>query len=327
MKIAFFNLRPGEEEYLKTNLSEHELFLTRDPITPDQLPEQKDFEVVSFFTDSKIDAAVIDALPDLKYLAARSTGYDHVDLKTAEIKGIPVSNVPTYGENTVAEQTFALLLALSRRIVKAVNSVKDSETFNREGLQGFDLKGKTIGIIGTGHIGIHVIKLAKAFEMEVIAFDAFANQNLATDYGFKYVTLDELLASSDIISLHVPLLPETKNLINMENINKIKKGAVLINTARGEIVEAGALLTALEQGILSGAGLDVMADEESLRKGDISDEDYQINKKIIDMESTLVTPHNAANTKEAYQRIMETTVDNIKSFISGAPKNLVKPHP
>lgn len=190
---------------------------------------------------------------------------------------------------------------------------------------GFDLIGKTFGVIGTGHIGTSAIKIAKGFNMEVIAFDAYPNQELAEKLQFSYVSLEQLLSRSDVISLHIPLLPETKHLINQKNIGFIKRGAVLINTSRGEIVESQALIQGLETGIISAAGLDVMENEITLRANTEPDpEEVKINDKLIEMSNVIVTPHNASNTKEAMDRIRQTTVDNIKAFINSNPQNVVK---
>lgn len=326
MKIGIFNIRTDEEEFYKNALQGNDIFTTADSLLPDKLPEQKDFQVISVFTDSKIDASVIDAFPNLKLIALRSTGFDHIDLKKAEEKGIVVVNVPAYGETTVAEFAFALLLSITKKILKASQSVKETEKFSREGLMGFDLKGKTLGIIGTGHIGASAIKIARGFDMEVLAFDAFPNNELAESLDFTYTTLEELFSKSDFISLHVPYLPSTKHLINQNNISFIKRGTVIINTSRGEIVETEALIHGLEVGILAGAGLDVLENELALRvEGQDQTEEEKLNDKLMEMDNVIITPHIASATKEAMDRIKQTTVDNIKAFINSDPQNVVKP--
>lgn len=324
MKIGIFNIRGSEEEFFKNALAGNAVECFSTSLLPENLPQEKDYEIISVFTDSKVDSAVIDAFPNLKLIAARSTGFDHIDLKKAAEKNIAVVNVPVYGENTVAEFAFALLLAIAKKIVQADLSVKITEKFNREGLLGFDLIGKTFGVIGTGHIGTSAIRIAKGFGMEVIAYDAYPNQELAEKLQFSYVNLEELLSRSDVISLHVPLLPSTKHLINQKNIGFIKRGAVLINTSRGEIVDSEALIQGLETGIISAAGLDVMENEITLRGATEPDpEEVKINDKLIEMNNVIVTPHNASNTKEAMDRIRQTTVDNIKAFINSNPQNVV----
>lgn len=326
MKIAFFNIRGDEEPYYKNALQGNEVECFQTSLLPENLPQAKDYEAISVFTDSKVDAFVIDAFPTLKLITTRSTGFDHIDLAKAGEKNITVVNVPVYGEATVAEFTFALLLAITKKIIQASESVKKTEHFNREGLSGFDLKGKTLGIIGTGHIGASVIKIARGFDMVVCAFDISPNKELSKTLGFNYTNLEDLFSKSDFISLHVPFLPSTKHLINQKNISFIKKGAVLINTSRGEIVESQALINGLETGILSAAGLDVMENEITLRTDtEPNSEDAKINDKLIEMNNVIITPHIASNTKEAMDRIRQTTVDNIKAFISSKPQNVVKP--
>lgn len=325
MKIAFFNIRGNEDQFYKDALAGNEIDCFQNSLTPGNLPEKRDYEVISVFTDSKVDASTIDAFPELKLIAARSTGFDHIDLPHASQKGITLVNVPSYGETTVAEFAFALLLAITKKIIKASEKVRETERFNREGLNGIDLKGKTLGIIGTGHIGTTAIKIAKGFDMVIYAFDVSPNKELAESLGFTYTGLEELLSKSDFISLHVPFLSSTRHLINQKNISFIKRGAVLINTSRGEIVESEALIHGLETGIISGAGLDVLEDEIALRTDSQSNqESVKLNDRLIEMENVIITPHIASNTKEAMDRIRQTTVDNIKSFISSAPQNVVQ---
>ena len=269
--------------------------------------------------------------PALKLIATRSTGFDHIDLAAAKERGVTVVTVPFYGENTVAEFTFALLLALSRRIIDADERVR-SGTFSPAGLRGFDLLGKTIGIIGTGHIGAHVIRMAQGFGMKVIAFDAYPNIDLSHTLNFTYLSLPELLAQSDVITLHVPYNPHTHHLINKENIVSIKKGAYLINTARGAVVETGVLVDALRNGILAGAALDVLEEEDGLKEEamlltmphpnadaikTVLEDHYLINHPRV-----IVTPHLAFNTTEAIERILNVTIKNIQDFTAGSPTNI-----
>lgn len=326
MKIAFFNIRGDEDEFYKNALQGNEVECFPVSISPENLPQNKDYDVISVFTDSKVDASVIDSLPNLRLVAARSTGFDHVDLNKATEKNITVVNVPVYGETTVAEFAFGLLLTITKKIIQADLSVKITEKFNREGLTGLDLNGKTFGVIGTGHIGINAVKIAKGFGMEVLAYDAFPNQELPEKFGFTYVGLEELMSKSDFVSLHVPFLPSTKHLINQKNISFFKRGVVLINTSRGEIVETEALINGLETGIIGAAGLDVLENETTLRTDfDEASAEAKLNDKLIALNNVIITPHVASNTKEAIERIRQTTVDNIKAFINSDPQNVVKP--
>lgn len=180
--------------------------------------------ILCVFIETPIGKAELDRFPGLKLIATRSTGFDHIDLAETKARGIAVANVPFYGENTVAEFAFSLLLALSRRIVDADERVREAGTFSPVGLRGFDLAGKTLGVVGTGHIGAHVIRMAKGFGMKVIGFDAFPNAELSRTLDFSYVSLPELLATSDIVTLHVPYNEHTHHLINSQNLPQIKKG-------------------------------------------------------------------------------------------------------
>lgn len=338
MKTVFFGVKLWEEEYLreqivKRDLSIAPIFIT-EILTPDKLPSDFTAEIVSVFVDSLVDKTVIDSFPNLKFLALRSTGFDHVDLIAARARRIVVSNVPSYGENTVAEQAFALLLSLSRKIFQAYDQIKETGSFKVENLQGFDLKGKTIGVVGTGRIGRHSIAIAKGFGMRVVAYDPFPNQKLTSELGFEYLLFETLLGQSDIVTIHVPYLKETHHLFNQETFAKMKKGSYLINTARGAVVQTTALVAALESGQLGGAGLDVLEEEgvikdelDFIAHGRAEGHDLKTilaNHVLIDMPNVVITPHNAFNTREALQRILDTTLDNMSAFLAGNPVNLVK---
>ncbi|MEE8131611.1 MAG: NAD(P)-dependent oxidoreductase [Candidatus Paceibacterota bacterium] len=325
MSIAFFEIENWEKDYLKNALPEQEILFSENKLNKDNLPAEKDADIISVFVGSKIDKEVIDNFPNLKLITTRSTGFDHIDLKTTKEKNIKTAYVPGYGDNTVAEMAFGLILTLSRKIYEAYDRIRETGSFSLEGLRGFDLKGKTIGIIGTGRIGKYMIKIAKGFDMNVIAFDAYPNKQLSKEMDFQYVDLDKLLGQSDIISLHIPYLKSTHHLINSGNINKIKKGAILINTSRGAVVETAALVKGLNERILSGAGLDVLEEEGAtqdeksfLLYGHPKEHDLKTilaNHVLIDMPNVIITPHNAFNTQEALQRILNTDIENIKSFL------------
>ncbi len=325
MKIAFFEIEDWEIPYLRERLSSIDLEFYKEKLNQDALPQNKDAEIISVFVGSKIDANVLNNFPNLKLITTRSTGFDHIDLAVAKSKNIKLGYVPGYGDNTVAEFAFGLILTLSRKIYEAYDRIRETGSFSLEGLRGFDLKAKTIGIVGTGRIGCEMIKIANGFSMNVIAYDAFPKEELCAQLGFKYVSFDELLGQSDIVSLHVPYREETHHLINSQNIGKFTKGALLINTSRGAVVETEALVKALNEGILGGVGLDVLEEE-----GVIQDERQLVlyghpeehnlktvlaNHVLIDMPNAIVTPHNAFNTTEALQRILDTDIENIKNFL------------
>ena len=287
----------------------------------------------TFIESSPVGEAELARFPAVKLIATRSTGFDHIDLAAAAARGVAVANVPFYGENTVAEFAFALLLALSRRIIDADERVREKGTFSSTGLRGFDLAGKTIGVIGTGHIGAHIIRMAQGFSMKVIGFDAYPNAELARTLGFAYAPLEEVLANSDIITIHVPYNEHTHHLINQRNISAVKKGAYLINTARGAVVETEALVSALKDRTLAGAALDVLEEEGDLNEEAAllsaphpKEEELKIaleNHYLINHPRVIVTPHTAFNTTEAVERILQTSIENIKNFARGKPTNIV----
>ena len=325
-KATFFNFsRWGEEgkAFMQNNQKLRDVGVAVEfqegALDKDHVPSGADFDILGVFMDSPVDAQVIGSLPALKFIATLSTGFDHIDIKSAAEKGIPVSSVPGYGENTVAEFAFALILALSRKICEARSRVRHEKRFATDGLTGFDLAGKTLGVIGTGRIGKHAVRMGKGFNMNVVAYDVYRDDAFAKEMGFPYLELADLLAQSDVITIHCPYLPSTHHLINMQNVDLIKPGACLVNTARGAIVETEAIRTALRSGRLAGAGLDVIEEEDQMKKGDMS-----VDSDLAMMTNVILTPHNAFNTKEAFLRILDTTADNIVAFTQGAPINLVK---
>jgi D-lactate dehydrogenase len=335
-KIAFFELKKWEEKYLEDRLSklknvEYSFFSKA--MNSSILKKVSDYNILVPFIYSKIDKDIIDSMSDLKYVTTMSTGYDHIDLAECKNRKIKTSNVPNYGENTVAEHTFALIFALSRRINESVDRV-NSGSFSPDGLMGFDLKGKTIGVIGTGGIGKHVVKIAHSLEMNIVAYDIQKDKRITKKYKVKYCSLDELLTTSDIITLHAPYNESTHHMINKDNIELFKKSAYLINTARGALIETSALVNAIKQDKIAGAALDVLEQEAVIKeeKELLSDEfqdDIDLktaleNRFLIRDPRVIVTPHNAFNSREALERILDTTMDNIKAFLSNKHINKVK---
>jgi D-lactate dehydrogenase len=292
-------------------------------------------EVLSVFIGSRVTGDVLDACPDLRLVATRSTGYDHVDLAACAARGVAVANVPSYGENTVAEHTFALILALSRNVHKAWVRTQRGD-FSLEGLQGFDLRGRVLGLVGTGHIGLHVAKIGRGFGMEVLASDPSPQPLLAEVIGFRYVELEELAARADIVSLHAPYTAATHHLVDRRLLERCKRGALLINTARGGLVDTQALLWALDEGILAGAGLDVLEGEELLtedRRRLALERDEAALRRLVEnellagRENVVVTPHIGFDSVEAVQRIVDVTAGNVAAFLAGRPQNLVTAPP
>jgi D-lactate dehydrogenase len=334
MKVAFFEVDDREEKFLKNKLKGYFLKFSKEALNSENAQQIKDFDAVSVFVYSKVDEQTIQEIPGLKFIVTRSTGFDHIDIEACKERGVTVCNVPSYGENTVAEHTFALILSLSRNICK-VCIRRFEHDFSIEGLEGFDLKGKTIGVIGTGQIGLHVIRIAKGFGMNVVAYDVRQNKILSEVLGFEYVSLENLLARSDVITLHVPYIKATHHLMNKDTFKLVKKGAILINTARGGVVDTEALIEALDKKILSGAGLDVFEGEEVIKE----EKQLLYDPKNLEVLTSLVkdhillskdnvvfTPHIAFYSKEAMERILETTVENVTAFASGNPQNVVLPN-
>jgi len=332
MTIAFFELEGWERAVLTERLPGHDLLFYEDTLAPAHFPALAGCAVVSPFIYSKIDAEALAAMPALRMVATRSTGFDHIDVAACKARGITVANVPEYGSQTVAEHTFALILALSRKLVQAYRAMRNAEARPDEArrLRGFDLRGKTLGVVGAGNIGLHVVRMAGSFGMRVLVFDTRPRQTLADLLGFEYAPLDRLLRESDIVSLHCPATRETRHMINRESLARMKRGALLVNTARGELVDTAALLEALQSGQLGGAGLDVFEGEALVR------EEAQILSRSFDREQlesairahqllkrddVIVTPHNGFNSREAVERILDTTVGNIQAFLAGRGQN------
>lgn len=333
MKIAFFEIQDWEKKQLKKVFSNYELIFFSDFLTGKDIPKIKDCEIISVFIYSKLNKEILEKLPKLKYIITRSMGFDHIDLETCKKLGIKSCNTPHYGDNSVAEHTFGLILSLSRNIHKAyVRNINENHEI--EGLKGHDLKDKVIGVIGAGRIGCRVIKIARAFEMKILVTDSHPDEKFAKKEGFKYASINELLKKSDIVTLHVPYRKENHHLINKKTIGLMKKSAFLINTSRGQIVDTTALMSALKNGKLGGAGLDVIEGEElikeekeflhSHRKLDLKKiHQLALDHDIIRNEKVVFTPHIAFYSEEAIQRILNVTIEDVKSCLKNKPINLI----
>jgi len=336
MKITLFEVPKTEQPIFLELFAGSDITIYEEKLDENNIEKAKDADVISVFINSVIDKKIIDLLPNLKFIATRSTGFDHIDVVSCLARGIQVSNVPAYGSHTVAEFAFALLLSLSRKVFDAGRQLKEEGDFSIYPLEGFDLFGKTLGVIGTGKIGKNSIKIAKGFGMNVIAYDLYPDMNFATENGFVYKTLDEVLSASDVVTLHAPYTKENHHLINKENVSKMKKGIYLINTARGELIDTDALIWGLKEGIIAAAGLDVMEGERELKEEmeilsspEKSErvKDYKTlleDRVLIEMPNVIITPHIAFYSKEAQMEIIKTTVDNVKGFVADAPQNLLK---
>lgn len=319
MNVVFFEAQQRDRDFLK----QQKYLLEEATLNKNNVQNFSSATVISVFVHSEVTKEVLAALPHLKLIATRSTGFDHIDMVAARERGVTVVHVPTYGEHTVAEHTFALLLALTRKVPASVHRSREGN-FATDGLLGMDLCGKTLGVLGAGKIGQHVVHIGRAFGMQVQAYDPHCTA-LSDEDVLPLVDLKTLLETSDVLSLHVPYTPETHHLLGEEQFQQIKKGALLINTARGPVVETKSLLRALENGTLAGAGLDVVEGENSLLQGMAKgDSEGAVLQQLLDREDVLFTPHLAYYSKEALERIMQTTLHNIEAYFSGTPVNVVR---
>lgn len=339
MKAVFFEASGEDEKILRGLMSGIDASYHKERLWEGTVPLALDAEAVSVFINSEVRKDVIDALPNLKLIATRSMGFDHIDAAYAESKKVAVAAVPGYGSHTVAEFTFALILALSRKIIPAYHHLREEDSFSLKNLMGFDLHGKTIGVIGTGKIGRCTIAIAKGFGMRVIAYDIAPDAEFASRAEIEYAALPALLSRSDVVTIHVPHTKETHHLISKESVGQMKRGALLINTARGEIVETEAVVWGLSEGIIAGAGLDVLEGERYMKEEMAflinSREDAMETKEgfrtileshaLVHDRRVVATPHMAFFSKEALEDILKTTAKNITGFSSGAPQNIVSP--
>jgi D-lactate dehydrogenase len=280
--------------------------------TPDKIiAAGKDAQVLMVRDQfGRVTAEVINSCPNLRLIVTRTTGYDHIDLDAAKARGIVVCNVPDYGAHMIAEHAFGLMLAVARNVCKGNERYRQIKRFDDTGLAGVELYGKTLGVIGAGRIGRLSVRIGKGFGMNVVAHDVVQNESLAAKLGFTYLPMNEVLAISDFITIHVPLLESTRHLINADALARVKPGAILINTSRGPVVDTTALKDALASGQLRGAGLDVLEDERTVYH-DFGD------------ANVVVTPHLAWYTEEARDRILQISLENVKAWMEGTPINRV----
>ena len=322
MKFAFFDTKPYDissfEKYTDKSPLSFKYYETK--LTEDTVQLAKGYDGVCIFVNDTVNAAVIDKLHEygIRLIALRCAGYNNVDIKHAFGK-LSIVRVPAYSPYAVAEHAMAMLLTSIRRTHKAYIRTKDFN-FSLSGLTGFDLHGKTVGVVGTGKIGRVFIDICKGFGMNVIAYDKFPQENS----GLNYTGLDTLFEKSDIISFHCPLTDETYHMVNEDSIRKMKKGVVLINTSRGALIDADALLDAIKDRKVGAACLDVYEEESDLffedYSGHIVEDDTLA--RLISMPNVLVTSHQAFLTEEALSNIAETTVKNITEFFeNGSSEN------
>ena len=333
MKILFYNIKKTELDYLLEKMpSNIEPYFFKTLLNSTTYVDEKylDAEALSVFVSSELNEEVLSKFKNLKYIFLRCVGYSNVDLSYCKKNNIYVFNAPNYGNSTVAEYVFALILALSKKIIKANESIINGE-IEQENLCGIELFHKTIGVIGAGAIGRKVINIAHGFGMEVLVYDV--NKNGA----YNFVELDELLRKSDFITINCPLNKNTKGLIDKIAISKMKRNAIIINTARGEIIDTEALYYALIEKKIKGVALDVLECEEYLCHNwkkcsenialkSVCLKKFFFIQKMLQLPNVLITPHNAYNTKEALERILKITLSNIQDSLDlklDSTKNLV----
>lgn len=337
MKVAFFDLEGWESDFINLAAKRNNFDVILEnklPPSIDILEPVKDANIISVFL-STVTKEMIDFMPNLNMICLRTTGFDYVDRDECSKRGIIISNVPKYGEITVAEYAFSLMLALSRKICKTYFNSRLGN-FDRLNIRGVDISGKTIGVVGTGKIGYHFIKMLSGFDVTVLAYDKFENENLSKMPNVKYVSFDELIQFSDIISLHLPYMPETHHIINVDVVKKMKHGVLLVNVSRGGLIDCNSVLYGLEKNIFGGVALDTFEGENMWcecshiingSKNVAKDELISglINFKLQQFDNVILTPHNAYNSKEALMRILNVSLENISEFIkTGTCSNRVQ---
>ena len=317
MRVAVFSTKAYDREFLeRANADRHELRFLEPRLSAETAPLAAEFPAASVFVNDRLDAGVIEALAKsgTRLITLRCAGYNNVDLAAARKHGITITRVPGYSPHAVAEHTAGLILALNRKLHRAYNRVREGN-FALDGLLGFDLYGKTAGIIGTGKIGTVVCQILTGFGCRVLAVDPFPNETCRA-LGVRYLEFDELLRQSDMITLHCPLTPENKHLINARVLEQMRNGVMLINTSRGALIDTLAVIDALKSGRVGSLGLDVYEEEEQIffedRSGSIISDDAF--SRLLTFPNVIITGHQAFFTREALEKIAATTIDNITRF-------------
>ena len=320
-RIAFFDAKPYDRESFNDLNKEYgfDIRYFRYHLTNDNVILAQGFDVVVIFVNDIINTEIIHKLTQfgVKLIALRCAGFNNVDLKAA-LNNIKVVRVPAYSPNAIAEHTITLMLALNRKIHRAYFRTRDSN-FTLDGLLGFDMYHKTAGIIGTGRIGKVLIKILRGFEMNILAYDKYEDEEYARQLDYKYVSLDELFSKSDIISLNCPLTKETEFIINKNSIEKMKSGVMIINTGRGKLIKTYDLIQGLKSGKIMAAGLDVYEEESEYFFEDLSNRILtdDILARLLTFNNVIITSHQGFFTKEAMHNIAQTTMQNIKDFADG----------
>lgn len=334
MKVVYFDVESYEEEFIKKNSQTFEYYIEHNALNEmNEVSEKyRDADIISVFTTSRVTSKILAQFHNLKLIALRSVGFNHIDLNYCKAHNISVVNSPNYGNVTVAEFALALLMNTARKITTSYSEYKTGKV-SPKSLIGVELCGKTVGIVGLGAIGSYFAQLMHGLNLKILGYDKFEKNELKEQFGVKYVDFDTLLKKSDFISIHAPLNKETYHLFGAESFKKMKKSAIIINTGRGEIIDTKELYNALQTGEIAAAGLDVLENEETM-----TDDDYMIeigrldkltlertiiNSRLFQLENVILTPHMAYNTEEAIHRILATTLENIRYFVEGKIQNSV----
>ena len=323
MKTLFFSTKPYEQPYLDTaNKQDAEIVFIKKPLSVDNAHLATGFDMISIFTGDDASAEVLEILNslDVKHIATRAAGYDNIDIEKANEYGMTVTNVPAYSPYAIAEHVVALIMALNRKIITSYKQGQQ-QNFTTENLIGFDLHGKTVGIIGVGIIGSVLVKIMHGFGCKILGCDLKENDLLKTQYGVKYTDKETLCATADIISIHTSFTPETKYFINKKLIDVMKPGTMLINTGRGGCVNTADVIDGLENGQIGYYGADVYENERGVFFCDLTGKEIKDEtlKKLLSMTNVLVTPHQAFATVQALTNIADTTFYNIGCMIKKQP--------
>lgn len=313
-RIAFFGIEAWEKDWLVKNLGGFKLSFFPKPLNEDTIPSERDFSVISISDTMELSHKLLEVFPHLELVAVRGRRSRNIDLAACRKQRVSVTRIPSQAAHSVAEFTFALLLALARKINSAVEcGANDAKS--TDGLRGTELFAKTLGVVGTGHVGVNVIRIARGFGMRVLAWNPKPNGQLSHEVGFAYVSEDALFSGSDIVTLHVPYVPShesysTHRIITRNLLERMRRGALLINTAHPELVDPNDLLWALKEGIVGGAAID----------GELAP---QVKEALRMFSNVLLTPRIAGNTQEAHEDVLRATAENIKAYFRGFPQNMV----
>ncbi len=334
-KVIFFDVQDYEVEFLRSACGgRFEFELIKEPLNDlsDLTGSRKEAEIISCFTTSRVSSEVLEHFGNLKLIALRSVGFNHIDTDFCKSHGIYVENTPNYGNMTVAEFALALLFDVTRKVTNSYNDLQKS-VINPHKTIGVEIFGKTIGIVGLGAIGSEMARLAHGIGLKILGYDLKENEKLKAKYNVHYTDFETLVRNSDFISLHSPLTKENYHLFNKEIFELMKPTAFIINTARGELIDTQALYNALSENKIAGAGLDVLESEDTLvdveylvdigRMSPLALQKTVLNNRLMKLDNVIITPHIAYDTEEAINRILNTAISNINAFVEGKIQNNV----